>query len=464
MSIQKQLLKLILAMVVLATFFAALQSYQQSDRELERIFDNQLAQFTHTLVALTHDKSPIEDNQHVFQIRYADGRLVQSQALIKAAKRLPRPFQAHAIQSQSQYFDTPQFERSETSQFSEAGFWGQRWRLYEKHNDAYSVLVAEPIQQRIDASENLLLSSILPIVLTIPVIGLFIFYIIQKSVQPVADLGMALKQKSHRDLSPLNTEQVPQELQLVTDKVNDLMARLDSAFDREKRLTANIAHELRTPISVLTITSHNLLQQIKTTHISESQLLELKAQVARMAQVVEQIIALSRYTPEHFEQSLTTVDLTALLQDLIGQRYEQIADNEQDISLNADNITVFGEQFALTTLFDNLLKNAIKYAGKGQTIMMQTVAAPSGFIGIEVSDSGPGVKPETLAKLTTPFYRDDTNKHQAKGSGLGLAIVQHIVTLLNGELKIAQSALGGLGVTIYLPVAKSEQASQGAKI
>lgn len=85
MSIQKQLLKLILAMVVLATFFAALQSYQQSDRELERIFDNQLAQFTHTLVALTHDKSPIEDNQHVFQIRYADGRLVQSQALIKAA-------------------------------------------------------------------------------------------------------------------------------------------------------------------------------------------------------------------------------------------------------------------------------------------------------------------------------------------------------------------------------------------
>ncbi|MEI4551183.1 sensor histidine kinase [Pseudoalteromonas spongiae] len=443
-SMQGQLISLILASVVLATFFAALQSYRSSSKQLMQLFDAQLQEFAEIALALNNSETQTSSAHRLFQITNQHGLVRQSQQLEIDFKTLPRAFGQHLAN------ELP-------SGFFEAGFGGQRWRLYRLERAPFSVLVAEPLSKRQLASENLLMVSISPVVMVVPIIGLLVFYLVRKNIRPLRALGNALRKKDHTDLTPVASQGMVTELLPVTDKINDLLARLALAFDREKRLTANIAHELRTPISVLSITAHNLSYQLNQKDITQDDLADLKQQVERLAQVVEQIIALSRYTPENFNETLKPIDIESLIQELIAARYDEIISQQQEIELQMSHAVVIGEEFALKTLFDNLLRNAIKYAGKKQRILIRQIPATKNMMGIEVADSGSGVDITIMQDLLTPFYREESKQTKVKGSGLGLAIVKHIVDLLNGKMTLENGELGGLSVKVYLPITDTKE-------
>lgn len=129
--------------------------------------------------------------------------------------------------------------------------------------------------------------------------------------------------------------------------VNGFIGRLSAALDREKRFSADAAHELRTPISALKIQLHNLAQEVDV-HSEAFQ--QLQQGVERMQHLVEQLLSLYRSSPDQFRASCSKLDLLALTQDVVAQLYPLIEQRGQSLELEGDAGFINGERFALETL------------------------------------------------------------------------------------------------------------------
>lgn len=332
--------------------------------------------------------------------------------------------------------------------FIDSSFLSKRWRVFVLVENDTKVIVAQLVDQRVESIEHVLLEAILPIVYVIPIIGLLVFFAINRSLKPLNFLSKQLKQKNVNDLTPVEVKDNSAELKPIEQTLNLLLERLERSFEREKRLSADAAHELRTPISVLKITAHNISIAFEDNNITHQHIHELNNNTARMAHVIEQIITLNRTTPENFEQSKSTIDLRSVLQQVISDNYEKVELAHQSISLKSHAIPFYGDSFSLEILFDNLIKNAIKYSGENTQISISTLQGDD-TVEVIVEDSGIGISQDNLDKVFQRFYR--VKQHVETGSGLGLSIVKHIVELHGGVIALSKSTLGGLKVSITLP-------------
>ena len=426
MSIQRYLLIIILSVVTLASFGAALQGYKASKTKLNQVFDEEMRSFA---IALLH--SPIKEasTNVVLHSVFAYQIWLKDKLGLKSD-------------------NSPEVIITNTTRgFSDSSFLGERWRVFVLVENEIKVIVAQPIKQRFESVEQVLLEAILPIVYAIPLIGLLVFVAIKRSLKPLTLLSNQLTKKSASDLTPITVKENSEELKPIEQTLNNLLERLNNSFEREKRLSGDAAHELRTPISVLKITAHNLMIAFESNRIERHHIDELNENTVRMAHVIEQIIALNRTTPENFEQNKVELDLRALLQDVISDNFEKIEQSQQTISLNAKPVHILGDKFSLEILFDNLIKNANKYSGKNTNILI-SVEDHVDNVQVVVEDSGAGIPSEQLEKVFHRFYRG--KQHTETGSGLGLSIVKHVVDLHNGQIQLMTSELGGLKAVINL--------------
>lgn len=437
MSIKKQLITLIIAAVVLASFFSALYGYKSTTKQLDVIFDQELhsvATFVLAMSKVNQTLPPVIDNVFAFQV-------FRNELLISKSEQMPNKKFTTSLQHNDEVF-----------------FNGKRWRTHylketDSQNNTIEVLVAQPMSERIKSAESILLVITTPLLFALPFIALLVFYIINKSLKPLLILSREIKNKNTDDLSEISLAEPPIELAPVVNRLNQLFVRLSDSFKREKQLTAHTAHELRTPVSVLKLNAHNIQKSYENKKLTINEFNELQQNVDRMAHVIEQIIALYRFTPENFNQTTERVNLESVLQEVISNNFDHLLANQQNISLEpADENTISGDYFALYTLFENLLKNAIKYSGDNAEIKIIISATnthdPSNTIKITVEDSGPGMNDLELSKIYEPFYRVESEQSNIKGSGLGLSIVKHITTLHNGEIHCSHSSLGGLCVAV----------------
>lgn len=426
MSIKRQLLLLIISTVTLASFFAAIHGYRSSIQQLEFVFDEELESVSEFILTIAEasDEFPTEiKSKFAYQLSKNNNLISTS---IHMANYTPN---------------------NVVLGISEDSFYGKRWRTLTIEKTPFTLVVAQPIETRLASAEQILLVTILPIIIAIPLIAFIIFYIIQKSLKPLITLSNQLKKKSTDDLSLISIKQETHELTPVIDRLNSLFERLRDSFDREKQLTANAAHELRTPISVLTINTHNLLEDYKSGTVTESAIVELEANVQRMAHVIEQVIALYRFTPENFVFKTENVNVESLLQEVISNNYEAVLKYNQNITLVSEHILVSGDYFALYTLFENLVRNAIKYSGENSTINIKMLVNEN-TLSVCVEDSGSGVEGAELEQIFNRFYRAKNNDVRVKSSGLGLSIVEHITHLHQATVYASRSSLGGLNITV----------------
>lgn len=444
MSIKRQLIILIISTVMLATFFAALHGYRNSVKQLDAVFDKELTTIADFIAAFAQTKESFPENiqgEFAYQV-FLNDKLI----------------------SHGKYTSDNQV-LSSTPGFSEKIIYGQRWRIFSQSTDKLKVIVGHPIEHRIQSAESILFVTITPILLSIPLIALLIFYIVGKSLRPLTSLSNALKNKNFDDLTKITLNHTPVELDPVINRLNHLFDRLDASFEREKQLTANTAHELRTPVSVLTITAHNILHDFEKDMLTSASLVELESNVARMAHVIEQVIALYRFTPENFHTKKEAINIEAVLQEVISNNYADLTSHQQNITLESTPYFILGEHFALYTLFENILRNAIKYSGQGSEIKVIVASLPNSkttnsttvnSVTINIEDSGQGIDEDELPKIFARFYRAKTQQPRVKGSGLGLSIVKHIADLHNGNIICSRSSMGGLCVSVEFPLVAIE--------
>ncbi|AWL13332.1 Histidine kinase [Saliniradius amylolyticus] len=427
-SIRRFLLGLLLSIMTIAVFFAAMQSYRSVAARAEQQMDKQLKTLAQSLLRLP----PISEHRTTgsvaqgiaFQV-WQDGNLV-----------------LHTD-------NTPDVPFTEQTGYSQANFALQRWRVFATHNGQRKVFVAQPMNYRYELAEELMLEALIPLVVMLFVLAIAIFLAVGYGLRPLKQLSRALAQQEPGDLTPLPAAHQPAELKPVIETLNSLMARLQQALERERRFASDAAHELRTPLTVLKVELYNLKQQVEDV----STLTSMEQGIDRMSHLIEQILLLNRTNPEHFTAELKDLVARPLLEASIARCQRLYQHKQQHLQLLADDFSVTGDEFSLKLLLDNLIGNAFKYTPAQGTIHIQAKQQGEHVL-ISIEDSGPGIPEAQYKQVFERFYRVGGDRHPSgePGCGLGLAIVGHILELYQGQLRFSRSlSLGGLRVDVYLP-------------
>lgn len=412
------LIAAILAVIILTDFVAVLRGYRSSMAEADKLLDEQLLDIAHLVAGL--DVGNLDPafslGQHLaFQV-WQDDQLVASSDQVPQSRLTDRQ-----------------------PGFAYANFAGYRWRTYSFSDEdrARWIVVAERTDLRFVLAENVVLESIVPILIGVPVTGILVWWIVSHGLRPLHRLSTELKSRQPGDFSPLGREYSKQELDQVIESLNSFITRLGEAMERESRFAADAAHELRTPISALKIQLHNLCDEVDTDNDSYQQ---LRWGIDRLQHLLEQLLALHRLSPENFMTDSQELDLFQLVRKTIVARYDMIDEKQQVLELRGEQSMINGHPFALETMVGNLIDNASKYTPPGGEIRVE-VSRSSDTVCLLVEDNGPGISEAEVQRIFDRFYRG--GKRQEKpGCGLGLAIVRQVATLHGAKVETLPSRLG----------------------
>lgn len=436
-----------LATITLVNFVSALHGYETSMKEASRLFDEQLAQQLVLLQALSVNRLEHEEGKlelplilNNFKVNGVHAN-VAFQVLDQSGKLIMRSDNA------------PQLAISELSDgVSENNFDGYRWHVLTAYQaeSKHWFIVAERDDIRYHLAEAVIIESVLPIVFALPVIGVMIWIIVSLGLKPLAELAEQLRKKEAADLSPIIRENVPKELALLLVSANELLKRLELSFDREKRFAADAAHELRTPIAALKMHVQNLLAEQSS---SPDTLEKVAASVDRMSHLVEQILTLNRTAPDHYMAKFACLDLAEVARKVVADNIDMIDLKHQEISFEGESVEVYADPFAVETLVQNLLANAVKYTPVDGRLLIRAFVQ-QGKAVLQLMDSGAGIPESEYDRVFERFYRVGGDRHRSAviGCGLGLSIVKHIVDLHEAKIKLSSSDFdSGLCVTVTFP-------------
>ena len=234
----------------------------------------------------------------------------------------------------------------------------------------------------------------------------------------------------------------------IVENINALLERLGQSLHAHRHFIADAAHQLRTPLATLNAQLEVALKiPPHDAHATFEQLLETAQRASHLA---NQLLSLARL--EYTEQIPPTAEILSL-DDILSAVLPHcvIAAEAKAIELNFDikPSRILGNRILLEELISNLLDNAIRYVQSGGQVTMFSNES-DGALHITLLDNGPGMAPENIGKLGTPFFRVDTGNQN--GCGLGLAIAREIVRLHKGSLQFSRaSEAGGLRIDIELP-------------
>jgi two-component system sensor histidine kinase QseC len=442
-SIRVFLVVVILAVITLFLFLAALRGYQSSMLEAERLFDKQLLD-TARLIANIH-------TEHTARNIGSDASLAfqvwQGQQRIAGSSNAP---------------DTPIGPLQHG--FDYANFSGYRWRTAAYLDPASGnwILVADRADLRYALAENVILESLFPTLIGLPVIGVLIWLIVTGGLRPLRTLARELANRQADDLSPLAIAAPKRELEQIVASCNGLLQRLETALLRERQFASDAAHELRTPIAALKLEVYNLIESPGTDHALAR---ELERTVERLGHIVEQILDLYRSSPDRYNATFERLDLSALAREVLAETFDSFEARDQRIEFDGEPCPIDGDRFALRTLLQNLLSNANKYTPSGGQVRVSVQHFEDNAV-LRVEDSGPGIAEDERAMIFDRFYRIGRDRHPSgqPGCGLGLAIVQRLVELHHGRIRVGRSRFdSGTAFEVSLPSAKKRSAHHGTR-
>lgn len=235
------------------------------------------------------------------------------------------------------------------------------------------------------------------------------------------------------------------------------LAPARNALESQKQFIGNIAHELRTPLSVIkTNTEVALLDDSVRADMKET-LLSNVEELDRVSEIINNLLSLSALVrPERIEFS--TVDLSAITTDAI-QKFSALAKRgEHQVTLRkSPDAQVWGNATALQQIVGNLIKNALSYTPRGGHIRVTVESAPGNHVELIVQDSGIGIARKDLFRIFEPFFRADPSRTKGQGgTGLGLAIVSELIKMHQGKITIRSAVGRGTTVSVLFPGVRSQ--------
>lgn len=338
---------------------------------------------------------------------------------------------------------------------------GSRFRLLRQTvriGDAdYDIEVAaatQPFDRSLERFRELLY-SLAPIFLILAALGGHLLS--RRALAPVDQITQAARSIGAHDLSQrLQVSRTGDELDRLAATLNEMLARLEAAFQRVTQFTADASHELRTPVSILRTNAELALRKPRSDAEYRDALSRILDESEKISRMIEQLLLLARADSASGLLSMTRNDLVAVLQNACREarvlaEAKHLAFNE---SLPQSPVWVQGDPASLERLFMILLDNAVKYTPGGGQIDVR-LGADDGFAVADIHDTGPGIAPEDTARIFDRFYRaDPARSRESGGTGLGLAIGKWIVEAHHGEIRLDTAVGQGSTFHVRLPLSR----------
>ncbi len=281
---------------------------------------------------------------------------------------------------------------------------------------------------------------------------IFGWWLVTRALRPIHDISTAATKIAIGDLSQrINTRETDSELDRLADVLNSTFSRLEAAFARQQRFTADAAHELRTPVTVIVTHVQNSLATPGLTEEHREALEACERAAQRMRRLIESLLHLARLDAGEDAAKPERIDLAALTADAVASIRTVAAERKITLVTELVATEIIGDPGRLQQVITNLLANAIYHGREGGEVRIG-VHAETDHAVLVVADNGPGIPAAHLPHLFERFYRVDKARTGAAGrTGLGLAIAKAIVDAHSGTIKIASIVDEGTTATVRLP-------------
>lgn len=442
-SVQRRLSVMLSMAILMVAVVAGIFSFHSSFEDAHELQDDMLRQVARIMdrqrlspdrpVTEAHDQSGDEEERVIVQ------RLGQppSSLGVDAGGPLPLPTTLH------DGLHTLQLE-------------GETFRVLVRTTAAGErIAVAQESGFRDEIARDSALRTVTPLLLLVPVLLWAVADLVRKMFRPIAALAQDVDQRSEQELHPIDDGHVPAEIRPFVVAINRLLTRVGQSMEAQRRFVADAAHELRSPMTALSLQAERLAHADMSDPARE-RLATLRQGIERGRKLLDQLLSLAK------AQAATTTPTEPLsVQGVYRQVLEDLMPLAEakriDIGIEgSQDALVWVSELDLIALVRNLVDNAIRYTPEGGRVDL-SVNLSQGHTVLRIQDSGPGIPLAERDRVFDPFYR--VLGSEQIGSGLGLAIVQAIAKRIGAEIRLrsadgAQQA--GLRVDVVIPSPKEQ--------
>ena len=412
-SLQKKLFVWLSIAILVISLLASVVSFWLAYSETQDFQDDALRQ-----VALLVDtyNTPLEE-ERILESMDSDPKRIVVQPVISSPSFLPPLLKLPANLSTG--FHTLEID-------------GLYWRVYIYATiSGIRIAVAQEARVRKIMARDSALLTLLPLLVLIPILIFVSRKIIKIEMSSLRTLAEFIDTQNEERLSVLPTSNVPNEVAPFIHSINRLLKRINQMNESQRRFIADAAHELRSPLTALSLQAQNI-ERTGSFAISKERLVPLKDGLERSRHLLNQLLDLVRQQASAV--NLLPVDLGAVALAVIGE-VMPIADAKKiDLGLSQEvSVQVDADASAMQLMLRNAVDNALRYTPEGGEVTIR-VGCEKGYAILEVIDNGPGIPEAELKRVFEAFYRLPNNTQV--GSGLGLAIARSIADQFKGSLSL----------------------------
>lgn len=336
----------------------------------------------------------------------------------------------------------------------------EQWRVYTRKGEANSQIGSVQLIHNISYMRVLIvrraLSAIIPLIMLFPLSFGVLWLIVWRVSRNLKNASILIASQESYYLPELPQTSVPEEILPIVEAYNSVLRRLRKAFDTQSHFLQDSAHELRTPITAISLQLENLRQYIPSGEALE-RFNQLEAGVLRIRNLVGQLLALTRQEGTEFKTtSVEIINIGQLIKESIEQLMVLADSRGIDIGFTGTSeTTIEANRLELRSLFDNLISNAMRHTPPGSVV--DVVLKTEQYCPVvEIIDNGPGIAEENIHRAFDRFSR--FNAAETHGSGLGLAIVKSVATRhgLKVELNNRYNGKQIIGLCVKVTFASSQ--------
>lgn len=291
----------------------------------------------------------------------------------------------------------------------------------------------------------------LSIILVLGTLGGWI--LARRSLSPIGYIASKARSITSENLSErLNPRGTDDEMDDLIWTINGMIARLENSFKRMAEFTADVSHELKTPICAMRGEAEVLLSKERKAEEYQEGLAHFVEQFDHCNHMINDLILLSKFDATQVELKMAPLRLDLLIKDLCNLFQILAEENKIAMEMGAiEEVTVIGDKARLQQLFMNLIDNAIKYTSKGSIHII--VKKDEGAALVKIKDTGIGIPEEERERIFKRFYRvDKSRSRETGGAGLGLSIAEWIVHAHHGGIEVDSKLNEGSTFTVHLPI------------
>ncbi|MDO8369426.1 MAG: ATP-binding protein [Candidatus Nitrotoga sp.] len=434
-SLKQRLLVLALTAITLVWLGVTAFTYHNARKEFDEVLDAHLAQAAALLVVQSsHELDELETEHAPLLHKYA--RRVAFQVWNKGHQ-----LRLHSANAPQQPL------ANEEHGFSDHTIDGHRWRVISTWNESaeYLMQVAERADVRDELARGIAGNMLKPLFISLPLLAILLWIAVARGLRPLDKLTREVEQRAPDNLAALDASSAPREVVPLIERLNRLFTRIEVSMQKERRFTADAAHELRTPVAAIKAqaqVARAASSEAERNHALDNAILGCD----RAAHLIEQLLTLARI--DTLGNDVTEVcQLRAVAAEVIAAIAPAALSQHVRLELTEGaDMEVRCNPVLLRILLRNLIDNAVRHTQPGTSVWV-SITHQQGLACLSVNDNGPGIPQAELARVSERFYRPiGTN---ASGSGLGLSIVNRIAEIHGASLRIAPQNDGkGLSVTV----------------